>query len=457
MQFNSFTFLSLFLPIIFLLIVCFRKFVRAQNYILLVASLIFYLWGELYLAPIFILFALINWAIPLQFGGHRKRLWMILLVTGDILFLGVFKYGDFIIQNVNTLFGMGLPFMHILLPLGISFYTFKGLSYAVDVYKGKQQAQKNFLQILLYLSFFPQVTAGPIMRYNDFERQLTYRTLNWEKTAQGLRRFVIGLSKKLILANTLGSFVDFAFGLEAVQLNVFISWTAAVCYMLQIYYDFSGYSDMAIGLGKLFGFETPENFRHPYLSGSIQEFWRRWHITLSSWFRDYVYIPLGGNRKGKWITYRNKILTFLLTGFWHGANWTFGIWGCIMGFFLVLEDKMKPANWKKGLNHFYVILIVILSFVVFRSESLAQAGIFFKAMVGHFSITSENLSLFLMHIKPSFLITALLGLVALYPWQNKLKSKHWDKISYILSFVLLFLCILQLSSATYQPFIYERF
>ena len=331
MLFSSVPFLFYFLPAVLLVYFLVPK--RAKNGVLLLSSLVFYGWGEPRYLPVMLVSILQGYIfgrlIERFRDTRRAKLFLVLSVLLSLGTLAYFKYADFMIANLNALTGLSAPLLRLALPVGISFYTFQILSYTVDVYRGTVPAQRNFIDLAAYIAMFPQLIAGPIVRYSDIAVQLKTREHSVSEAASGARRFILGLAKKILLANLLGELVS-SFRASA-DLSVLYYWLGAIAFTLQIYYDFSGYSDMAIGLGRIFGFRFPENFQYPYLSGSITEFWRRWHISLGSWFRDYLYIPLGGSRRGKWRTVRNKLIVFFCTGLWHGAGWTFVIWGALHG------------------------------------------------------------------------------------------------------------------------------
>ena len=348
MVFSSPTFLFLFLPAVFLVNLLFRRSVRWSNVLLLLASLLFYAWGEPVCVLLMLFTTLVNYLAARAMARFpaKRRFWCGLAVVWSIGTLVFFKYTDFLIENLNGLFSLSLPLPHIALPIGISFFTFQAMSYVLDVYRGDARLSRNYFDVLLYIALFPQLIAGPIVKYHDVDEQLHQRTITVEKTASGFRRFCFGLAKKVLIANTLAMTADAVYALPLESVAAPAAWLGAVCYLFQIYFDFSGYSDMAIGLGLAFGFEFKENFHYPYVAGTMQEFWRRWHISLSTWFREYVYIPLGGNRKGKLRTGLNKLAVFFLTGLWHGASWNFAVWGLYHGGFLMLESygALKPAN-----------------------------------------------------------------------------------------------------------------
>lgn len=464
MVFSSPVFLFLFLPAVFVL----NKLlpVKARNYILLTASLFFYAWGEPIFVLLMLLSVLVNYFLALAVGKNKTaKLWIVICVIFNIGMLFVFKYANFFVDNINALLGTSIEIAQIRLPIGISFYTFQAMSYVLDVYREKSAPQKNLANVLLYISFFPQLIAGPIVKYHDIDLQIQKRTETAQKTVSGLRRFTIGLAKKLLIANTMGAIADGVFALSYSQVNAPVAWLGAIAYSIQIYFDFSGYSDMAIGLAGLFGFELKENFLHPYISKSVKEFWRRWHVSLSTWFKEYLYIPLGGNRKGSFRTGINLTIVFLCTGFWHGAEWTFVVWGLIHGAFMLFErvadvSKLRP----KIIGVVYTLLVAVTAFTIFRAATLEQ-GFF---MVGRmFTGFFENIytSSFLSEtITPSVIIIAIIAIVGATPYPAKIfaliRSK-WERttecVSYALTLAGLCVCILALSSQTYNPFIYFRF
>ena len=388
MVFSSMTFIWIFLPLLLLFYFVVKE--KYRNIILLIFSLIFYSWGE----PNYIILMLISIFMNYIFGitldkfksNKNKKVVLIFSILFNLGLLVYFKYFNFIVTNINNIIGKNIiPNTNILLPIGISFYTFQVMSYIIDLYREEIKVQKNLLNLALYISFFPQLIAGPIVKYKDIDAQLQKRSITIDKFSIGIKRFIYGLSKKVILANSLAYVADTIFNSNIQLINTPISWLGAICYTLQIYFDFSGYSDMAIGLGIMFGFEFMENFDLPYISQSITEFWRRWHISLSTWFKEYLYIPLGGNRKGKIRTYINLLIVFLATGIWHGAEWNFVAWGLFNGFFLIIEKiKLKELldkNKFKFINHIYALLVVIFGWVLFRADNLKVALQYMKIMV----------------------------------------------------------------------------
>lgn len=464
MVFSSLVFLCIFLPVVFLghLIL---PGIRAKNAMLLLASLVFYAYGE----PVYVLMMIASaffnylWALGLMRFPKKKKGFLCLAVFMNLALLVVFKYAGFLTESVNALFGAALPVPQIRLPIGISFFTFQAMSYVIDVYRGVNPAQKNFGKVLLYISFFPQLIAGPIVKYHDVEKEIDSRSQTAESVARGIRRFIAGLSKKVLIANVMALAADTLFGANLSSLGAAAAWVGALSYLFQIYFDFSGYSDMAIGLGWMFGFHFKENFRYPYSSASIREFWRRWHISLSSWFQEYLYIPLGGNRKGKVRTVINKFIVFLCTGIWHGANVTFLFWGIYHGFFLMLEEflpwlREKGGRGKQLLMHVYTLLVVCIGFVFFRADTMAQGMQWVKSMFTGFSVGGASFSLCMQQLTPLYLVTFGAACLASFPVCEKWKSrKGYESFSYVCSAVGLVLCMLSLAGGTYNPFIYFRF
>lgn len=347
------------------------------------------------------------------------------------------------------------------LPIGISFFTFQAMSYVIDTYRDPSLCQKNLGHLMLYISFFPQLIAGPIVRYSDIAEQIRERNASSEDIANGLRRFIFGLAKKLLISNVVGYAADQIFAMNGG--NAIAAWSGAIFYCLQIYYDFSGYSDMAIGLGHMFGFHFKENFRYPYAATSIQDFWRRWHISLSEWFKSYLYIPLGGNRKGEVRRVINRYIVFFMTGLWHGASWNFVLWGLMHGTFLVLEGgPLKVLKKHKVISRVYTLVVVAIAFVLFRAETLTQAGTYIATMFTGWTLSGEAMTQFLTLLTPWFLFITAMGIVFSVPvkeWIERLeqRSQVWTYVSYVVSMALFILCVLNLSSSTFNPFIYFRF
>lgn len=471
MVFSSMTFIWIFLPI--LLFVYYISKEKYRNIILLFFSLIFYSWGE----PKYIVLMLISILVNYIFGRilnkcnkkNNKKIVLIVSIVFNLGLLVYFKYFNFIATNIDNIIGQNvIPNKNIVLPIGISFYTFQIMSYIIDLYRGDIKVQKNLLNLALYISFFPQLIAGPIVKYKDIDEQLQKRTVTIEKFSNGIKKFVYGLAKKVIFANTLAYIADTIFNSNIELLNMPIAWLGAICYTLQIYFDFSGYSDMAIGLGKMFGFEFMENFNLPYISESITEFWRRWHISLSTWFKEYLYIPLGGNRKGKIRTYINLLIVFLATGIWHGASWNFVVWGLFNGFFLVIEriklKELLDKNKLKFVNHIYALLVIIFGWVLFRADTLRSALQYIKIMIiPSKQLSNFDTSLIINNRNIIMIIVVILFSGILQTIFNKLKNKEKIKEVYhryfevIVISLLMFISIMMLASNTYNPFIYFRF
>ena len=476
MVFSSVIFLFLFLPVVLgVYFLCPKQ--QAKNLWLIAASLLFYAFSGLWYVLLLLFSVLCNYIAGLFVSGRKPVLYAAVAVNLGIL--GVFKYLGFLAQTVNHLPGVSVPVPSIVLPVGISFFTFQGLSYVIDVYRNEQLKSTKFSDVLLYISLFPQLVAGPIVRYEDVAHEVRSRSHTWENLARGLRRFIIGLSKKLLIADVCGSVVAQVYGADASILDSRAAWLGAVCYLMQIYFDFSGYSDMAIGLGLCFGFHFRENFNYPYISSSIKEFWRRWHISLSTWFREYLYIPLGGNRKGTAKTYRNKLIVFFFTGLWHGANWTFIVWGLWHGFFIVAEDLVAKLTGKDrhsrnskrraaGIaKHLYTLLVVLIGFVIFRADTMSQAVAMVVAMFSGVHATAQTGLLLAQCMTPLTLCALAAGVVfstpvlpAILHRTDALTQNAQRAVRVLGGAVLLMLLvtdILHLSAASYVPFIYFQF
>ncbi len=466
MLFSSIPFLYYFLPVVIILYFIAPKFLK--NTVLLLSSLVFYAWGEPRYVFLMIATVLFNYAMGILIektrGKWLSKFFVILSVVASLGVLGYFKYADFFITNFNSLTGLSMPLLRIALPIGISFYTFQILSYTVDVYRGDVAAQKNPVTLGAYISLFPQLIAGPIVRYVDVERQLVNRTHTFEKTALGIRRFIIGLSKKIIIANTLGQLCE-NFKM-ADDKSVMFYWLYVIAFMLQIYFDFSGYSDMAIGLGKFFGFDFMENFRYPFISSSISEFWRRWHISLGSWFRDYVYIPMGGNRVGKVKLLINIFTVWFLTGFWHGAEWNFIIWGVYFGILLLIEKYFlsKHIEKTKILKHIYVLFFTAISFAIFAGNSMKEALLNVGGMFGYGSLPFVSSGV--VYNLRNFGFVILIAIIASTPLGIKIKEKlensekgrvFLDIIEIPVLLILLVVTTAYLVDGSFNPFLYFRF
>ena len=461
MLFSGIPFLFYFLPAV--LLTYFLVPQRLKNGLLLLFSLVFYAWGEpryvfLMIATIGLFYGC-GLAIEHCEGRNGKKFWLILSVVISLALLAIFKYADFFLGSINAVSGLQLPLLKLALPIGISFYTFQCLSYTVDVYRGDTPAQRNIISFGAYVSLFPQLIAGPIVRYVDVARQLEQRSHSWEQTALGLRRFLVGLGKKVLLANQLGQLTEIF--RASPEKSVVFYWVYAIAFTLHIYFDFSGYSDMAIGLGRVFGFRFMENFNYPYLSRSISEFWRRWHMSLGSWFRDYVYIPLGGNRvsKGRWVF--NILVVWMLTGLWHGAAWNFVLWGLLYAAFLLLE-RFVPALQKLPalLRRAYVLLVVVLGFVLFNAATLTQAVQDLQGMFGFGGL--PLLTPATLYYLRSYGLLFLVAAVGATPLPKHLAGKAAEKpagavLEAALLVGLLLVCTAYLVDGSFNPFLYFRF
>ena len=474
MVFSSLEFLCIFLPAVFLLYTVIPVH-KVRNGLLIAFSLVFYAYGEPVYVLLMILSSLVNYLCALWIGKSekQKKLPLIIAIVFNLGTLVLFKYTGMFVTAFNSVTHLSVPVPDIILPIGISFYTFQALSYVIDVYRGEVGVQKNYFKVLLYISFFPQLIAGPIVKYRDIAEQIDNRSQSLEQIAQGLRRSVCGLAKKVLIANTMGQVADIIFAQSTSELGFLSAWLGAAAYLFQIYYDFCGYSDMAIGLGKMFGFTFKENFRYPYGARSVQDFWRRWHISLSTWFKEYLYIPLGGNRKGKARTALNRIIVFFFTGLWHGANWTFVLWGLWHGLFLLLEEYLPfLKKLPKAIGHIYTMLVVLLGFVVFRADTIGYGFGYIGRMFSFGSPGSYDMSLALRQLTPWFIfifVIAVIGCAPIRPLSDKIRQKlyadgsastAWRIVSvalYCLAFAGLFFCILRLSPSGYNPFIYFRF
>lgn len=473
MLFSSLVFLFLFLPsILFVYHISPRKL---KNFVLLAFSLFFYGYGEPKNLLVMCFSILMNYLLGLfidKYRGSKAKAYALLTATaiGNLSIIGYYKYTDFFIENINTMFGLSIPLINILMPIGISFFTFQGMSYVLDVYRQQGKAQKNPLNVALYISLFPQLIAGPIVRYETVAEQIDERHVDIDKFTSGIERFILGLSKKVLIANSMGLIADEVFACQTSELSTLLAWIGVLAYTAQIYYDFSGYSDMAIGLGRLFGFEFLENFNYPYISRTITEFWRRWHISLSTWFRDYIYIPLGGNRVSKGRHIINIFVVWLLTGFWHGAAWNFIVWGLYFGLLLLLEKfvigRFLDKLWRP-FQHIYAMSFIVLGWLLFRAENLSYAAEYLKVMLGtKGQPLISNQALFYIFENKVEIVIAIIAAMPVYPFlQNKLEGLRsrgvYNTIEYYIKPVLLIgllgLCIMYLINSTFNPFIYFRF
>ncbi len=471
MVFSSIPFLFFFLPIL-LFLYWILKGNAARNTLLLLASLLFYAWGEPVYILLLIISVLCNWLLSLAMVrfSQKEKFFLAIAVLLNISLLVLYKYSGFLVETVNVVLNLSLPVPQIRLPIGISFFSFQALSYVIDVYYDRKNVQKNFFRLLLYISFFPQLIAGPIVKYNDICHQLANRNFYLNDFVLGIKRFTYGLAKKVILSNSLAVLVDTVFSFAPSAFSAYVAWVCALAYMLQIYYDFSGYSDMAIGLGQIFGFSFKENFRYPYASLGIKDFWRRWHISLSTWFKEYLYIPLGGNRKGKYRALCNQLIVFTATGLWHGASITFLLWGLFHGLFLVLESSQLIPVGRMCKNlvgkifvRIYTWFVVLIGFVLFRAESLPYAISYFRTMFLGGGMSSGTL---MSKMSLWFWFVFAVSVVCSFPLAEKLRTKLqasaggnriYCAASYGFSILLLLVCMGALAAATYNPFIYFRF
>ncbi len=471
MVFSSLNFLYLFLPVCLLLYFIIPK-LKYKNIVLLIMSLLFYAWGEPKWIIVMILMAFVDYFAGLMIAKNadnrrRKKFWLVFSVVVSVAALGIFKYTGFVIDNINAVFGSSIADPPFVLPIGISFYTFQALSYTIDVYRGKTQVQLSYYKFLLYVSMFPQLIAGPIVRYADVAAQIDDRRTTLPGFLTGINRFSIGLAKKVLLANIAGQLVTGFIGGDLANTSVLGAWAGIFFYALQIYFDFSGYSDMAIGLGKMFGFDYLENFNYPYISKSITEFWRRWHMSLSTFFRDYVYIPLGGNRKHMVL---NMLIVWALTGLWHGANWNFLLWGLYYFVFLTIEKLFLGKYIEKVpiLRNLYALFIILIGWVFFYFEDMGRMGEMFSIMFGfsgHMGTAPTDTTILMNH-----LLFIILAVIACIPVRNiavngfqalSRRTSAGDTVRVVVTIIfdlcLLFLSTASLVGASYNPFLYFRF
>lgn len=468
MLFSSIVFLFTFLPVILILYYVMPG--KLKNLVLLLGSLVFYAWGEPVYIFLMIFSILFNYVCGLDIArnlGSKKQAKksLVFAVVVNLFILGFFKYEGFLLESINAVLPVNIPYRELPLPIGISFYTFQILSYIIDVYRGKVRVQKNVLDFAVYVTMFPQLIAGPIVQYADIDRQLHIRKESWNKFGEGVLFFIRGLSKKVLLANTIGMVFNTVTGLRAGQVSVVTAWLGCAAYAFQIYFDFSGYSDMAVGLGKMFGFEFRRNFFYPYTSKSITEFWRRWHISLSTWFRDYVYIPLGGNRVSTGKHIRNLLVVWMLTGLWHGAAWNFVVWGLYYGILLLIEKYVLMKALKKVpgvIGHIYSLILVLVGWVFFFSPTLGSAVNYLKLMFGigsHGFVDKE--ALYLLATNGVMWLMLILG-------STPVVHRVYERIIYrnghakitancVVYGVMFLLCVAYLVTESYNPFLYFRF
>ncbi|BDS14844.1 MBOAT family O-acyltransferase [Aureispira anguillae] len=470
MIFSSAIFLFSFLPIALGLYYLAPH--KLKNLVLLIVSLIFYTWGEDKIVVVMLLSAMVDFSCGLLIERGNRKTGLAISIATNLSFLLFFKYFNFAFDNFNYVIEtlgftnatiQNLP--QIALPIGISFYTFQTLSYTIDVYRGTVKANKNFINFATYVTMFPQLVAGPIVRYADINEQLEAKQLSIDDFSIGVERFIVGLAKKVLLANTFAAIADSIFALNTADVSTPFAWLGIIAYAFQIYFDFSGYSDMAIGLGRMFGFRFLENFNYPYISTSIKEFWRRWHISLSSWFRDYLYISLGGSRVGKIKLYRNLFIVFFVTGLWHGASWSFVIWGLFHGLFIVIErigfDQVLSKLWKP-LQHLYTLVVVLVGWVFFRAETLPDAMRYLQQMfVPSLGEAATNSYLSFLYLNSYTFIVSLLAIVFSFPvyhyFDKKTQEPAGAMIRIVMLFALFVLSIIHLGADSYNPFIYFRF
>ena len=465
MIFSSLTFICIFLPAILLLHLALPS-IRLKNAALLTASILFYAYGEPVYVLLLLLSALANWAFALCIDRIRKadRWFLAASILFNLSLLCLFKYAAFLAASADALFHLSIPVPRIALPVGISFYTFQAMSYVIDVYRRQCSVQNSYFRLLLYIALFPQLIAGPIVKYRDIESALTQRRVTADGMASGILRFSCGLSKKVLIANYCAVIVDTVYSAPEEILFAPTAWLAAIAYLFQIYFDFSGYSDMAIGLGQMFGFTFHENFNYPYIASSIRDFWRRWHISLSTWLKDYLYIPLGGSRKGRGRTVLNKMIVFLVCGIWHGANVTFLFWGLYHGLLLLLEEVVPFFRRKHSASgrlflHLYTLLAVLIGFVFFRADTLQQGFRMITIMFSGFRpARPEAAALLWSVLTPAGIAAMAVGIPASLPVRNiAQKFPHYRPVIRVLSLASTAVCILNLAGGTYNPFIYFRF
>lgn len=474
MVFSSINFIFIFLPLLFLFyFIIPKKFCPVRNFILLAASFAFYAYGEPRYLVIMLISILLNYIFGLLLSVKRFKRKKIILAAAVFLnlsLLAYFKYTNFFLSNLYALMGKEFTLLNIVMPIGISFFTFQGLSYVLDIFMGHAKAQKNPLHVALYISLFPQLIAGPIVRYQTIANEIVERHENSTEAAEGVRRFLLGLGKKMLIANAMGAVADTVFAVETAEMAASLAWVGAIAYTFQIYFDFSGYSDMAIGLGKVFGFHFLENFNYPYISKSITEFWRRWHISLSTWFRDYVYIPLGGNRVSSGRHYFNIFAVWFLTGFWHGAAWNFIAWGLYFAVLLLLEKKFlseRLVQCPKLMQHAYACFFIVLGWIIFRSNGLSYALSYIQVLFGlrGTGFLDRQTVYLLIEYRVEFII-AIVASLPVKAWAERFFAKRKDSVlcnavfyhgQNVFSLAIFALSVIYLINSTFNPFIYFRF
>ena len=451
MVFSSIIFLFMFLPLFLICYFVFKK-VKIKNIVLLIFSLFFYAWGEPFYIFLMLLMIIVNYFLVIKMDENKNKKILVFLIVFNLLSLFSFKYLNFFIDNINYLFNTSISNIKLTLPIGISFYTFQILSYVVDVYRGKVKVQKSFINLACYVSAFPQLIAGPIVRYADIEKEIINRKTTFDDFYVGIKRFIIGLSKKVLIANNVSFICDSIFGFGVNNFGFIGILIAIISYTLQIYFDFSGYSDMAIGLGRICGFHYNENFNMPYLASSITDFWRRWHISLSSFFKDYVYIPLGGNRVSKTKFIRNVLIVWMLTGLWHGDSWNFIIWGLYYGIILLIE-KFFFKDSKSKLYRVITIIIVCIGWLIFRETNFNDLLISFKTLFGGYGLGSISSLSIIGIFSFRYVLAFIFGII--FSFTNiKVKNERVKDISLLILFIL---SIISIVVSSYNPFIYFRF
>lgn len=461
MVFSSLLFLFIFLPVF---LICYFVIPKPwRNLILFLGSLMFYAWGEPIYISIMLFSTVLDYTCGLiidRFRNHKvlSKVGLGLSIIGNLGMLSYFKYADFFITNINNTFGSQFELLNLALPIGISFYTFQTMSYTIDLYRGKINAQKNIISFGAYVAMFPQLVAGPIVTYATVEKELNHRVITLDSFGEGTIRFIEGLGKKVLLANNIGLLWNQISQTSYGELSIVTGWLGALAFGLQLYFDFSGYSDMAIGLGKMLGFSFPENFNYPYISRSVTEFWRRWHITLGSWFREYVYIPLGGNRVSTARFYANIFVVWFLTGFWHGAGWNFIMWGLLFGTLMVIERGFL-LKWlekcPRFISHIYLLFVILVSWVLFAQNSLGEAISYLKVMFG--LTNSPIINTNTLYLLTNFYVLLILGVLFATPLMKNIKAKLPEWVLYLFYVAVLVLSTAYLVDATFNPFLYFRF
>ena len=466
MVFSSAVFLFIFLPVVILLHTVIQN-IKVRNGLLIVASLVFYAFGE----PVYVVMLIGSVAVNYIFGTllarNKNKAVLAVAVVVNLALLVVFKYTGFLVTSINQIFSSNIPVPDIVMPIGISFYTFQAISYVIDTYRSEDSGKQRFFDVLLYISLFPQLIAGPIVKYNSIKDEIKTRMVTTDGLLHGIRLFVIGLAKKVLIANTVGYAADTVFSMNTSLIDMPLAWFGAICYTLQIYFDFSGYSDMALGIGRMMGFTFPKNFDHPYVASGIRAFWRKWHMSLTAWFREYLYIPLGGNRKGLARQILNSMIVFTCTGIWHGANVTFIVWGVMHGILISVETlifKKKEQDKFNVLKWIYTMIFVVVGFAIFRADDIAYAMSYVGKMFSFNSFAAAR-AVGLSFLTPYFITILVLAAIACTPVcryiADKTKNhKIYNVInygSYVVVAVLLLLCIMNLASTSYNPFIYFRF